>query len=201
MNQFINQTQQKEEKTRKSPTMGNKQDKPDFKQLSKETKFSTKELNEWFKNFKCNFPDGKIGKAQFTALYRKMWDSEGDASDFCDHVFRHYDRDGNGVIDFREFVTTLSVASKGSVTEKLQWAFKLYDIDGNGYLSEQEIHSVLTAIYKSRNQPDPAGKAKETMKKVFAKADDNKDGRISEEEFVKHAVGADSTMEELMQGF
>lgn len=181
--------------------MGQKHDKPDFKQLSKETKFSTTELNEWFKNFKCNFPDGKIGKAQFTALYRKMWDSEGDATDFCEHVFRHYDQDGNGFIDFREFVTTLSVASKGGVKEKLHWAFKLYDIDGNGYLSENEIVSVLTSIYKSRNQANPNEKAKETASKVFVHADDNKDGRISEEEFVKHAVGCDSMMEELLQGF
>lgn len=59
----------------------------------------------------------------------------------------------------------------------------------------------VKAIYKSRNQAEPAEKAKETTKKVFAKADDNKDGRISQEEFVKHAVGCDSTMEELMQGF
>ena len=69
---------------------------------------------------------------------------EGESQEFCEHVFRQYDQDGNGTIDFREFVTTLSVASRGSPDEKLAWAFKLYDVDGNHFLSPEEISGVLS---------------------------------------------------------
>ena len=125
--------------------MGNDGSKPDFKELSKGTKFSTKELNEWYKKFKKDFPDGKINKTQFVLLYQKMFGADVNASnEFCEHVFRRYDQDGDGVINFKEFMTTLSVASRGTPDEKLSWAFKLYDKDNNGYLTESEVAEILT---------------------------------------------------------
>lgn len=126
--------------------MGHKGSKPNFKELSKGTKFTTKELEEFFKKFKKDFPDGKITKQQFVKLYQKMFetDDEGDATEFCGHVFAQYDQDKNGFIDFREFVTTLSIASKGTPKEKLHWAFNLYDKDGSGYLTEAEIVEILS---------------------------------------------------------
>ena len=41
-------------------------------------------------------------------------------------------------------MTTLSVASRGSTDEKLQWAFKLYDKDSNGFLVQEEVVEILT---------------------------------------------------------
>lgn len=182
--------------------MGGKGSKPDFKELSKGTKFTTKELQDWFKKFKGDFPDGKINKAQFIKLYQKMFDtgSDADAAEFCGHVFRQYDKDNNGWIDFKEFVTTLSVASRGTTQEKLHWAFELYDVDRSGFLSESEIVEILSSIYKSRGQPDPKTKATEVAKEIFSKADDNKDNKISEAEFVKHS-GNCSAIQELLQAF
>lgn len=178
--------------------MGQKQGKPDFKELSKGTKFTTKELKEWFNKFKGDFPQGKISKPEFVNLYKKMFGSDGDPQEFCEHVFRQYDADGNGEIDFREFVTTLSVAARGTADEKLLWAFNLYDIDGNHYLSPSEITEILQAVYKAKKIDNPREKAEETVTTIFTKADDNKDGRLSEAEFVRHALTCPS-VKELLQ--
>ena len=71
--------------------MGSDSSKPDFKELSRDTKFSMKELQEWYKKFKKDFPDGKINKNQFVTLYQKMFGKEGSSSDeFCEHVFQKY---------------------------------------------------------------------------------------------------------------
>jgi len=182
--------------------MGGKGSKPDFKELSKGTKFTTKELEQWFKKFKGDFPDGKINRQQFIKLYQKMFDTnaDADATDFCSHVFRQYDKDNNGVIDFREFVTTLSIASRGTPQEKLHWAFQLYDKDASGYLTEAEIVEILSSIYKSRNDPNPKVKAAEIAKEIFSKADDNKDNKLSEAEFVKHSSHC-TAIQELLQAF
>lgn len=59
-------------------------------------------------------------------------------------LFTRYDTDGSGFVDFKEFMTTLNVASRGSTTEKLLWVFKLYDKNNNGYLLESEIREILT---------------------------------------------------------
>ena len=182
--------------------MGGKGSKPNFKELSKGTKFTTKELEDFFKKFKADFPDGKITKQQFVKLYQKMFetDEDGDATEFCGHVFHQYDQDKNGVIDFREFVTTLSIASRGTPKEKLHWAFQLYDKDNSGFLTEAEIVEILSSIYKSRGLPDAKVKATTVAKDIFSKADDSKDNKLSEAEFVKHSSSCDE-IGELLQAF
>lgn len=40
-----------------------------------------------------------------------------------------FDTSGDGLVDFREFMTTLHVSTRGSEDEKLEWAFNVYDVD------------------------------------------------------------------------
>ena len=132
--------------------MGNEQGKPDFKELSKGTNFTSKELSAFFDKFKKDFPDGQITRDQFIVLHKKMIGVDGDATEFCDLTFKKYDKDNSGTIDFKEFITTLNVASRGTADEKLLWAFHMYDKDGDGYLTESEIKEVLTVCNKSRHE-------------------------------------------------
>ncbi|ESO07352.1 hypothetical protein HELRODRAFT_170685 [Helobdella robusta] len=186
--------------------MGNDQGKPNFKELSKGTKFSTKELSDWHKKFKKDFPDGKINKQQFITLYQKMFgDDKAASTEFCEHVFKRYDTDNNGVVDFKEFITTLSVASRGTNEEKLMWAFKLYDKDNNGRTSQSLMILSLAnffylAIYKSRNVANPSQKAKDTARSILNKADDNRDNRLSEAEFIMHVKDCPE-IKDMLHGF
>lgn len=45
-------------------------------------------------------PNGRLTPAKFVDMY-KMFFPSGNAEEFCDHVFRTFDMDQNGYIDFK----------------------------------------------------------------------------------------------------
>jgi len=115
----------------------------EFDELVESTDFTTAEIDEWFEKFKDKFPKGRVSPREFKAVYHELYPA-GDADRFCGHIFRVYDMDGNGVISFAEFLTTLHVSARGSPDEKLQATFRLYDIDRNGFVTPSEISEILT---------------------------------------------------------
>merc|ERR1712063_77212 len=137
---------------RAAASMGNKQSqdrlsKEDVEFLTYHTHYTEDTICEWYKGFKQDCPDGKLTKDAFMKIYSKCF-SGGSAKDFCDHVFRTFDSDKNGFIDFKEFLLAIDVTSSGSPEEKLNWAFSMYDVDGNGWIDLREMTRIVKSIYK-----------------------------------------------------
>lgn len=75
-------------------------------------------------------------------MYKDFFPS-GSAEGFCEHVFRTFDTDNSGFIDFKEFLLAINVTSSGTPEQKLEWAFRMYDIDGNGTIDEKEMIKII----------------------------------------------------------
>ena len=75
---------------------------------------------------------GVLKPKEFIRMYEKFFPAN-DANMFAENVFRNFDADKNGSIDFTEFMIAIDVTSSGSPREKLMWAFRS-EINTNIYV-------------------------------------------------------------------
>ncbi|RKP27508.1 calcium-binding protein NCS-1 [Syncephalis pseudoplumigaleata] len=157
-----------------------------IKDLQECTYFEKKELQQWYKGFKKDCPTGQLDRAGFQRIYKQFFPF-GDPTVFAEHVFKVFDHDHNGTIDFKEFICALSVTSRGNLDEKLEWAFQLYDIDNDGYITRDEMRQIVEAIYKmvgsNSNVPVDEDTPEKRVDKIFAMMDKNNDDKLTLEEF------------------
>ena len=111
--------------------------------LVETTKFSEQEIRQWYHEFVKDFPSGNLGVDQFKDIYIQHFPN-GDATKFAEHVFRTFDKDDDHQLNFREFMTALSVTAHGGPKDRLRWAFEMYDIDESGYITKEECTEIVT---------------------------------------------------------
>jgi len=108
-------------------------------------------------------------------------------------LFRLFDKDGNGVVDFEELACGISVFCSGTTDEKVKAAFQLYDLNGDGYISLEEMQRYLLSVFRvmytvnpsfqETNRVDAPTLAHITAQKAFEDCDLNHDGLLSFDEF------------------
>jgi calmodulin len=88
------------------------------------------------------------------------------------------DANGNGTIDFSEFLTLMVSKMKDTDTEEeLREAFKVFDKDGNGFISAAELRHVMTNLGEKLTD--------EEVDAMIKEADTDGDGQVDYNEFVK----------------
>lgn len=159
--------------------------------LNKEEKAK---LTEIFKSFDKNC-DGILSKEELIQGYSMLHGSIDRANIEVEQILARVDINGNGTIDYTEFLAANMQLSELLTNEKLQAAFNLFDIDQNGRITIEEIKSLLGGgglpvavmgdnfmLGNSTDQPNQQY-SNEIWKELMGEGDANDDGEITFEEF------------------
>merc|ERR1711982_194443 len=85
---------------------------------------------------------------------------------------------GNGTIDFPDFLMMMAKKVKRSdIEEEFLETFKVFDIYGNGFISADVLYQVLKILCERMTE--------EEIEKMLQEVDNDNDGLINYEEFVK----------------
>lgn len=156
--------------------------------LIENTNFTRQQIKAWYSGFMKDCPNGQLTREKFLEVYSSFF-PQGNAEKFCEHVFRTFDSDNSGKIDFKEFLLAINITSAGKPEQKLEWAFQMYDVNGDGTIEPSEMAEIIGAIYNmvgpSLAHQDPSDTPEKRTREIFAKMDENNDGVLSKDEFIK----------------
>lgn len=167
---------------------------------------------EWLEAIQLTFQEmskhkdlsGKVSKERFKEFY-------GDKAihtlgPIFNRLFDVLDTDGDGTVDYEEFLSGMFIFGRGTQEEKLKFFFKLYDVNGDGYLSKEEFTQMVQSAHNTElalgallveedaqytdlaqsvknKKEDSKAKLKALVDQLFDEGDLNKDGYLTFEEF------------------
>nr|AGT28474.1 neuronal calcium sensor 2 [Pseudodiaptomus annandalei] len=175
--------------------MGSKNGKPvlrdeDVKALVQSSGLDEEQVREHFNAFVAEHPNGKMKMKDFREMMSKALPKK-DASKMEKHVFRIYDSNNDGSIDFQEFMVVFYIMSDGSPDEVLEKIFRVFDVNSDGTISKKElkriIKDILSGLIKTDNPEEASEKLITTS--AFAEMDTNEDGKVSLDEFKAACLG------------
>ena len=116
--------------------MGSKNGKPvlreeDIDTLAKSSGLDEDQIKSTFEEFVDKHPDGKIKPDAFHKMMSKALPKK-DAAKMEKNIFRLFDTNKDGCIDFTEFMTTLLIMSDGGPEEVLNQIFRVFDVNRDG---------------------------------------------------------------------
>merc|ERR1711953_891615 len=164
--------------------MGNKNGTPvlrqeDIEVLCNSSGLEESQVRECFDSFVEAHPNGRMKKGDFREMMEKALPKK-DAKKMEDHMFRLYDTNNDGTIDFTEFMLVYLIMTDGTPQEVLTRIFRIFDVNSDGEITKKELKKLLKDMHGLIKTVD-AAQATEDMiaTTTMAEMDGNEDGKIA----------------------
>ncbi|XP_072976911.1 calmodulin-1 [Typha angustifolia] len=120
--------------------------------------------------------DGCITVEELGTVIRSL--GQNPSEEELQDMMREVDADGNGTIEFAEFLNLMAKKVKeADAEEELKEAFKVFDKDQNGFISASELRNVMINLGEKLTD--------EEVEQMIREADVDGDGQVNYEEFVR----------------
>ena len=131
----------------------------------------SKEIRELFKRIDVN-GDGKLSKEEMLEGFNQVNGIDNN-EEYIEKIMKEVDTDGNGFIDYNEFLKACISEQVMYSRENMKKAFDMFDLDGSGKISSTELQQIFSV-----------GNLENAMwQDIVRQADKNSDGEIDFNEF------------------
>jgi len=174
------------------PKLSTKKPKYNFELSEEEVNFLTSnttlekdKLEAQHRNFLINHKSGQISKKKFNSMIKESYPG-ANTRKLSRHLFRMYDTNGDGSVDFKEYVLGLDILANGTPEQNLKQLFRIMDINNDGKINMKELKKIVKDIKElsKLNNPERNETDEKLAIEAFSEMDLNDDGDITEEEFV-----------------
>mmetsp|Transcript_28148 Transcript_28148/g.39738 ORF Transcript_28148/g.39738 Transcript_28148/m.39738 type:complete len:151 (-) Transcript_28148:541-993(-) len=119
--------------------------------------------------------DGRISSFELKEVIQQLGQKVTDKE--ISEMIKSVDKDGNGTVEFDEFVELMRhYASEESTEDDMVNAFRIFDKNGDGFINFQELKEVMHLMGEKLTDQE--------VKDMIKAADLNDDGLLDFEEFV-----------------
>ncbi|KAG1874969.1 calmodulin, partial [Suillus subluteus] len=114
--------------------------------------------------------DGSITTKELGTVMRSIGQNPTEAE--LQDMINEVDADGNGTLDFTEFLTMMARKMRDTDREdEIKEAFKVFDEDGNGYINPAELRHVMMNLGEKLTEAE--------VNEMIREADIDGDGQIN----------------------
>lgn len=121
------------------------------------------------------FLSGTIDAEELGTVLRSLGNQPTDEE--VEDMIKEADKDGNGTIDFAEFIEMMPTQERDDNAEdEMLEAFRVFDTDGNGSITADELRQIFVNLGEKLTEDEIAD--------MIEEADTDGDGEINYKEFV-----------------
>ena len=150
-----------------------------FKMLEKKVSLSKEEIIRNYDDFMALCPSGEMTKTQFM---------EDQGGVMAESLFRVFDEDNSGKLDFTEYMLASNCTSLSQPEEKLNWIFNVFDEDGGGSIDIDEVIKLVIELTNMGGVETDKEVLLACVQDIIEAVDADRDGDITREEFVSNAM-------------
>ena len=102
-------------------------------------------------------------------------------------LFRKWDADRSGAIEFDEFLHVIAFSRRASAREKLATSFDLMDSNHDGTITHGEMATFFRTVYRAIGKPKAPSQVSSLVNQVFARLDKDRSQAVDKHEFMAAA--------------